>query len=490
MGNNMFDKVINLWDLFWAVCLKWRMICFCAILAATVTACFSYLSSAGMGSEQQTSAQIKQRDELNEEDQVAVKIYLEYLEAYNSQFQYNTESPLMCLDANGFYLSTLNYYVDNHFSVEYPLISKTNNVYAMIRAYQASLDDDSFREKLQNEWDETYGEASAYVAEQVDCNNLYGSRLNSNSTIGIMSVSVYGSSEEMCRNLAAIVKETLNEKTQELSRQFGDHDLILTEETYNFVSDNELLAYQKNNIDRLYNCGRSLSDVKKMMSDEAQSYIEQVSAESSQTGEVSTSDDTQTASVSGGKVRISKKKICIGGIAGAFAAIMIAAFAYLVNNRLLYEDDLEKLFGLKLFGRIEKQKKKRLLGIVDDFILKLRRKNIPSFDQAEVVEMIYTGVKLAAEKNQIHKIYVTGAGGVEVPMRSLDEIVKKLKKDGIQLELGKSILYYAGALEQSAKIGNILLLEKAGKSSYLEIQREIEICMQQEMHVLGAVVIE
>ena len=107
-----------------------------------------------------------------------------------------------------------------------------------------------------------------------------------------------------------------------------------------------------------------------------------------------------------------------------------------------------------------------------------------------MVEMIYVGVKLAAEKSNINSVYVTGAGLAENHTPLLDEVIAKLKKDGIEVEMGKSILYYAGALEQSVKVGNVLLLEKAGQSLYQEIQREIEICSQQELNLLGAVVVE
>ena len=490
MENNISDKVINLWDMFWAVCLKWRLICLAAILAAILAGAWSYVRSARSISTQERPSQSVQMKQLSEEDQIAVEVYLDYMDSYNSQLLYNRESPLMQLDANGFYLSTLNYYVDNHFKVEYPIIAESNNVYAIVQAYQAALGDGEFKEKLQNELDTKDGKASSYIMEQVDCNNSYGARLNAGNTIGIMKVSIYGDTEETCRNLAAVVKATLNEKKEELVRQFGEHDMILTEETYNYVSDNELLAYQKTNIDRLYNYGRNLNDAKKLMSDEGQNFVEQLPAEELEHRGEDISDEATEVEAPSRKATVSKKRVLVGGVAGAFLVFAIVALGYLVNNSLLYEDDFEKLYGLKLFGRIEKQRKKKLFGFIDDFILKLRRTSIHHFREAEVVEMIYVGVKLAAEKRNINSVYVTGAGLAENHTPLLDEVIAKLKKDGIEVEMGKSILYYAGALEQSVKVGNVLLLEKAGQSLYQEIQREIEICSQQELNLLGAVVVE
>jgi len=488
MENNLSERDINIWDMFWAICLKWRQICLTALIVAILAGGVSYFRSAN-------SLQGLQRIEqmnIDETDQINVDLYLKYMDLYNNQLLYNQQAPLMQLDANGFYLTTLNYYIDNHYVVEYPLINRTNNVDAIARSYQTLLISPKFSDKVKVEMDIEDERLLPFVLEQVDCNNRYGARTLANNTtnnvvtntMGLMKISVYAKDEKESNTLAELVKDIIEQNKSDISNKFGEHEVILTEETCIYVSDNELLSFQRNNVDKLYNYSKNLSEIKKLMSDEAKSYVEQVESEKSNAESASNSVNTSIVGT------VSKKLVVLGFVAGAFLAFAIIAFAYMLNKRLLFEDDFEHLYGIRLFGRLEEQREHKFFGFIDSWLLNLRRSNLHHFENNEVVEMMYVGIKLVAQKEESKKIYITGAGLSQCDNPLLEQVISKLKKDGIQVEIGKSILYYADALERLCKIGTVVFLEKAGESMYQEIQKEVEICTQQGICLLGAILME
>lgn len=490
MDNHLEEREINLWDMFWAICQKWRLILIVAIAGAAIAGGMSYLKNAReINTLEQPQMGLA---DLSEEEQSNVELYIECYETYHNQLLYNKESPLMQLDANGFYVGTLDYYIDNHFEVEYPVIAASNNAQVMIRSYQGALAGAEFEGKLQEELNIKEDQMTSYVMEQVDCSNAYGTQLDgintstNTSTSDVMRVSLYAKDKETCDKLIALVKAELEQKEADVIRQLGQHDMILVNEARNFVANNALLTYQKNNLDKLYTLNANLANAKKLLTDDGAIFVEQLLGDELE--EAANGNNIDTVDLQ--KPDISKKGVVIGFAAGAFFVFASVALLYIINNRLLYEDDFEQIYGVKLLGRVESERKTKRVGFLDKWILRMRRIGLHHFEEADAVNMICTGIKLAARKECSDTVYVTGAGMTEGINELFDQMATKLKKEGITLKVGKSVLYYADALEDMVECGNVVLLEKAGESMYKEIQQELVICNQQGLCLFGAVVIE
>lgn len=487
MEKSIVEREINLLDMFWAVCLKWRQIIVWAFIFAVLAGGFSYLKSARTAKvAMEPAEEISLEDiQLEEDSQNDANAYLEYKQMYSNQIMYNDNASLMQLDANGFYREVITYYVDNHFSVEYPLIGKTNNINAIVESYKSELRDEEFVGKLEELTGCSEAESS-YVKELIDCDNKYGKLSTKVNDTGILSVSIYSNDEETCKALAELVKESLEGGKATVTQKLGEHDITLIEDNYDYIADLDLLKYQQENVSKLSTYATNLDNMKSKLSDDEISYIEAYEREKILENEEVGEEVTDIPLVT-----ISKKLVIVGFVGGGVLAFFIYALFYLLNSKLRLEDDFEEMYNIKLLGNVvtKSETKKKWFGFVDVLFNKMRHLNKRYFTKEEAVSMVAASIKIGARKLSTSKVYVTGAAVGKQEKFVVEQLKKELKKTDVELILGKPILYDAESLEQSAEVGCVVLIESVGVSLYREVAEEIEICKHQETKVLGAVVV-
>lgn len=489
MKNSAVDKEINLLDLIWDVCLKWRQIIVWAIVFAVLAGGVSYVKSAqNAKAMKEAKEEVSLEDiKLDEEEQLAVERYFEYYRLYENQMYYNRNAPLMQLEPGRFYLGTVSYYVDNHFTLEYPVIDKTNPINGIVQSYESQLSSELFAQKVSEklglkEPNELYG------IELVDCTNQYGKPIVNDTNI--LAISVYAPDKETCQTLIQLVKENVQSGKTFVTESFGEHEIVLLEEDCKEASDIQLLEYQQKNLDKISSYDKTLTDMESKMSDNGLSYIEIYEKEMEREIE-KTEEPEEAMEPEEPVVGISKKYIAVGFVAGAFLAVFMMALLYLFNNRIRLEDNLEAMFDIKLLGNVVKDEKgkKKWFYFIDKFFCKMRHMNKHYFKEEDAVSMVSAGIKIASKKLGVNKVYATGTNVGEEEKEVIEKLRKELTKSGIELVKGKPILYDAEALESSAEIGCVVFVEHAGDALYREIADEIEICKHQGINVLGAVVV-
>lgn len=492
MKKSITEREINLIDMFWAVCLKWRQMLVVGIIFAILGAGFSYIRGAQNVKDGTETAEKVALDELEatleKTSKENAEMYLEYVEMYNEQLKYNELSPIMQLDAGGFYRSVITYSVDNYFSVEYPLMNKTNNITAMLEAYESEMKNQDFSEKI-GEILELDKEAIPYVLESIECNNsLEEINYNNNAYVGIITISICNTDEQVCKELSKLVKDTITSKKENVTERVGEHKLTLIGDVCNFEADNDILIYQKQNLDKLITYFNVIEDMKEKFSADELAYVE---AYANDVAEDMVGEETIDDVVDSASIVISKKIIVLGFFAGVIVVCFIAVCMYLINNRVRLEDEFEMLYEIKLLGNVvvKREKKNRVLGFIDDYISKMRHHNQHYFEEGEAVSMVAAGIKIGARKLNTSKVYITGATMGNEEKNVIEKLKKELKKANVELVMGKPILYDAEAFEELAEIGYVVLLERAGVSLYSEVVEEIEVCAHQGTKILGAVVV-
>lgn len=487
MEKNIAEREINLIDMFWAACLKWRQILLWAVIFALLAGGVSYLKNVRTAKKAAEPTVVSLDEiELDEDSKNNANAYLEYKQIYADQIMYNVNAPLMQLDSNGFYRSIVTYYVDNHFVVEYPLVDKSDTTDAIVEAYKARLRSEEFTGKLK----ELVGsdeKISSYVKELIDCDNNYGKTNMTVDGTGIMRISIYGADEQTCKGLAELVKEAISSGKATITEQLGEHDIALIEDCCEYMADIELLKYQQENVSKLSTYSNTIRDLKGKLTEDELSYIDVYEKEQAELeGETATEEENISL-----KASVSIKYVVVGIVGGAALAFFVIVLMYLFNSRLRLEDDFEMIYGVKLLGSviIKDEGKKKWFAFLDQFFIKMRHLNKHYFTEAEAVSMVAAGIKIGAKKFGTTKVFVTGAVVGKEEKSVIEQLKKELKKTGIELVQGKPILYDAEALEQSAEVGCLVLVERAGASLYDEVAEEIEVCMHQGAKVLGAVVV-
>lgn len=489
MKRDVAEKEINIIDMFWFVCLKWRLMLVCAIIFGILAGGLSYMKNANSAKTTNEETVVVSLEELEKdlslESKGKVNAYIDYMEMFEKQSQYNENAFRMQLDANGYYRNVLSYYVDNHYTVEYPLVNKVDNINAILEAYTAQINGmdltDKFKENLKID-EEFY----PYVQELIEC-KIDKNTSEPNAVGGILTISISGLDKEMCDAVSNVVKDAMNSGKIGITQQVGEHDLVLLKDICIFKADPELLTYQKQNVEKLVSISTAMKNLDKDFTDEERACVS--AYKSNEDGEAA--DGTKASEEVSVKATVSKKMILLGALFGVFLVAGVAAFMYLINNRIRLEDEFENTYGVKLLGNVivKKVDKKKMFGFLDDFINKFRHMNKHYFEEEEAISMVAAGIKIGAKKLEISKAYITGAAMGEQEKAVVKKLKKELEKSNIEVIEGRPILYDAEALEKSAEIGCVVLIERAGVSLYNEVSEEIEVCAHQGTKVLGAVIV-
>lgn len=477
MEKSIAEREINVIDMFWAVCLKWRQILLWAVVFAILAGGMSYLKNARAAAAPKEE-KLLEDFELNKEEKKNADAYLEYKQMYGEQVAYNSNAALMRLNADGFYRGTVSYFVNNHYEVEYPLINKANNIGSLVEAYMTLFGAEEFYAGLQEIMDDGETEIS-YLEELIECENNNGS---------VLTIYVCGADEQSCRALMELVKETVQAGKADISKNIEDHDITMIRDVCDYISDAELLRYQQDNLSKLSTYKLNLENMKTKMTDTELSYVNAYDKNREQEEQAEETGEAETEKTA---VRISKKLIAFGFVGGGALAFAIFAMFYLLSAKLRLEDNFEKTYGVKLLGNVvlQKETKKKWFGFIDRFLDRMRHLNKHYFSEDESISMIAASIKIGAKKQNAAKVYVTGAAMGKEETSLIEKIKRELEKTNVELISGKPILYDAEALEQSAEAGYVVLVEHAGVSLYTEVGQEIEVCEHQGMHVLGAVVV-
>lgn len=116
-------------------------------------------------------------------------------------------------------------------------------------AYLMVLHEDYFITEMYKLLGETEDD-KPYLKELIDVSSGYGDIIKTTaSNSGEIEIFVYGKNDSSCKELAQLVKTTIEGERGDLIDSFGEHDLILLEDVCTVVSDNGLRSYQKSQLD-------------------------------------------------------------------------------------------------------------------------------------------------------------------------------------------------------------------------------------------------
>ena len=171
-------------------------------------------------------------------------------------------------------------------------------------------------------------------------------------------------------------------------------------------------------------------------------------------------------------------------LTGFLAAIIWLIFKLLLSDKL---QNIQELPGVHLLGILYAEKTK---NIIDKKILKYKAKSRVKITLNAQIELAAVKTILLSKRLGITEIYVTGSNYEHRPTEIVKPLIEKLKEGGLRIEEGTNFCYNAVALKKAVEAGSILLIEQTGDSQYSEILKEQEISKEQQITVLGMVVLE
>ncbi len=492
--NGTDEMTISLKDLLYRILLRWRLILVWLTLGAVLFGAVGYMKNTKAAKKPAervpltAAEQIKKLEsELTDNEidvvQAAVKTYGDFQKSGELLNEYLSGSVRMKFDPSRIPTLKLQYLIDNHYEAVYPVVASKDHTGDILTSYAGKILNAS-----------VYEEMAEVLAEsmEAECDASYVRELVSAEGAGnILIIVIHGLSEEDCRALSPIIQEAVRENTGELQEIYGDFDITLIQESYYENVSPELITEQRQKRDEYNGLISSMNGLANNMTDPQKEYYYALLADSE--GEKEETETLPEAEQPAENIQVElfhKKYILLGAAAGVFLACCYLACRYLFSARLRVREDLEECFGIPSLGTLSAARpKRRFLNVVDRWISSCFEEKSRQFSEEECIRMICAGVRIGAKKADMKSVYLTGVCSDEACEQMKALLCGKMKADIASVQYGKSVVCDPESLEAMAAADGVVFVERIGGSRYDDLRKEVEICRQNQVKIIGSVTI-
>ncbi len=373
----------------------------------------------------------------------------EYRNLYELKKQYNQESLVMQMDANGLYQGRLSY----HVSAEREL--------NMVRAEYNALVNDDLRILIREA--SGYDADLKYIAELVGWSaeiTTDGRGDNSNATLNV-SYSVTTDDEEKTIAMLDVIRQAVQDLQKELTRRYGDYSSVKISDMVLPVSGSGFIQTQDSNNAAMFNYLEAAMSLEESFSDDELRYytLNLLKEEPEELG-----------------LGHYAKKIIILAVLGGVLWVCWFLVKYLMDRSIKTVDEAETASRLFLLGRVKGEK--NLKGI-DKWVGGFQEKTRPTLNETSYVAAVIDSRK--------------SGEAVLCGNRNAEEVCR------IMGELGQGCgglipcdftFASAEALKKAKDVGQAILVVRIGKTKKAELLREMDLCKMQGVSILGMVVVD
>lgn len=479
------EREIGLIDLTVEILLHWRAAIIIMLIGGVLFAGLSYVRSLRAVQIQQTQLSETEeelmdiealKEEMTEEQLNNINAALAYEKMYEGKLTYLDTSIVMKSDPF------------NAPKAELTFLIRTDDMertYNIEKVYEDLLTGIGLYEYLKE-----MCELDSNVNEMIYLEKTSYGEQQGNDTVRL---SIVHNDEEVCKKIADYTVAYVEEQQELLKQELGEHEVILLEQSFGLVMSTNYLDLQKNCMAELINLQTNIAKLKANFSDEEEQYYEYLALEAAgdSFNDEEADEEANTSDEVIAQPRVSIKYIILGIILFAFVYVFVIFLRYILNNKIRATDNLQDLYDIPQLGFIpEESRKKRFLGVVDQWILALRNRGQRRFTEADAVKLASVAVKMAAKKESADRVYLVGCCLKERSEAVCGQVTGLLEKDGIQAETLNNVLYDAEAMASLEQAKCVVLVEKAYSTLYNEIALEVELLTRQGIAVLGGIVVE
>ncbi len=488
------ERKLCFMDCIWNMFFKWRVLILAVVFFAVL---FGVLKYAKDYKEQEETENNKiagstvddiqaQLHKLTDIDRAKAETAMHFVKSLCDKKKYAKDSAVMKLDSYDVNRVVLCYNVKSEKNTS-DLVQAYSNAYLKPEALSLLADESNGTMKNSDIADmitAKYGEATF---ETYNANEY---TISVNDENAFLYITVRGSNEEQAQKLAGRIKHILQEYFAEAEKMYGTHSLMLMSESCLSGRDYEITKVQDEVFKTIYEMSRDIADSTGKMSKEAAQVIDNYTvALDKEMSEESDSKVEVTEKSERIKISVSKKWGFFGAVFGVLFIGSIEVLKWLVGGKLNSSEELQQNFDIHIYGTIEERKRHKVLGVIDELIYKLKNRNKKILNEKQNFRMILSGICLDAKRRGISSIYMTGTEIESISEKTIiNELKRELVAEEVDLIIGQSILYDSKALLKMAQTGCVILAEETGYSKYQEIIREIEMCQNQSVSILGCIV--
>lgn len=484
--NNTVEREISLENLFWKLLLGWRRWLILGIVFAVLVSGLKYrrdISAYKAAVAQQGKEEEKEEKDiiLEPEEREAVENAKEVMRQLDEVEDYLKDSMLMNIDPYQENVLTLQFYVDTNYVFNYTQDNVRDRTEDIVAAYCSYARSGKLAEAVVDAVNEVNGELQA---------NYVGELISAGEGSSMFLIYVVYPDAEYFGQIQKAVTQAIESQTAGITEKIGSHTLELLSAQESVKTDTDLARRQKEQKDILEGYRSRLTAAKGAMT-EAQLEALQIRGEKDQR-----ENDKEEEGEEGEEPVVlvepsySIKYLILGIVVGIFLACVWVVLEVLFSGKIQEPGEISSLYGVRLLGEMtEESKKKRFLSVVDNWILKLKNRKKKQLSPQQQLRIACSNLEIACKKDGMDQIYLTGSEIEKMDEKRVSGIKETLKSSGITVYTGENVVYDASALMEMVKIGHVVFLEQIGSSLYQEVEKEVRISRENEVKVIGSIVV-
>lgn len=461
---------IDLADLLRSFCRKWKQAAVCALAGMILLGGYGYWKSRNAELPEEPSAKesMIEEAELTEEERWSVAEAVQLKKENDAIADYLENSILMQTDAYNRESVLLQYCIHE---TDIHTLPKAVESYTAFLSYGQAAEavqesEQAFRNikpsclsELFSVWQAAEGQSKIIMDASID-----------SETEKIFYVEVTGKDKKMAQQLAAAVKKALGKYASSVKKKCGSHELALLNEISRTRADSTLLSQQREKRELLKAGRSSLKTLTDSMSEiQKLAYAEEAGIEK----------EEETLEIAAASGRGSVLKYIIFGLcAGIFAYGGIFVCLYLLRNAVRSESEFQAYYRIPLYGSMS--------------VKKAAAKSGPARDESQKrLAQTLGRVRLACKKQGIQKLCLAAefaAGTKEQAV--LEHILKQLQDWGIHTVMGKVPDSDISQWDMLEEAGTVLLVCSIGETTYPMVNHAMEFYLENDIDVMGAVLLD
>ena len=186
----------------------------------------------------------------------------------------------------------------------------------------------------------------------------------------------------------------------------------------------------------------------------------------------SVKEDSKTKEelVTESQTSVDRKKLVkygiVGGMLGVAGALVLLMFCFMYSKYIVADTDYTLTMGIKLLGHISETDLKKQIGFVIAKILAVCKKK-----QITKVALVSSDMSKISEDVRLH-------------------LIKMLEEQGVKLIMVPDVTTDSNSMAELFAMGNAIMIEKTGVSLYQKVYDMTDLCIENEVSLLGVVDIQ
>lgn len=414
--------------------------------------------------------------DLNKDEMERVIVAVQLAASIDARSLYMNESVLMSINPYSEDTVILQYFIEGdsseNIAESYKNFINSGSVLTMVR--------ENFESDLSDE----------YLAELITVNEDTTNKTDN------FSVKIVYDNADTVQSLADAVQASLEKYRDKLNQNGQAHSLVLVNEAKAVVVDTDLAEkqdrYANDTLDEQKNLASIKSDMNtnqlRALIDLEKDIFQWNSATDNQENEQSGESNT----VEKLTVHINVTQVLIGVVIGLIFAMSYIFFSYLATGKIRNKEEINNFYNTRVLGEVtlQTEEKRKAFSVIDNVVKKLEYVGQKKLTVEEQIEMIVSNIYLSNQQDDNKKICVTGSVIENISEKLLDMLEEELTAKNIEVVRAETIAYHSEALITAAEIGKVVLIEEKRTSYYREIVKEMQLCKENNIGLLGIILLE